>query len=200
MVRSKTYQLSAQPNEHNAIDRQNFSHFYPKRLQAEVLLDSIDTITGASTSFADLPIGTRAVALPDNSYNTSSAFLKVFGRPDAASVCECERVQASSLAQSLHLINSSDVKSKLATANGRADTLSKSEEEGARGHQRNLSSRLFPPADRRRTQHRGRVSRETAHRFGGQTARSEPGEASGLRGPDLGADEHQGISLQSLIS
>jgi len=128
MVRSKTYQLSSQPNEHNLVDRQNFSRFYPKRLQAEVLLDSIDSLTGATTSFTDLPMGTRAIALPDNSYN-SSAFLKVFGRPDAASVCECERVQSSSLAQSLHLMNSSDVKGKLAVANGRAATWAKSEED-----------------------------------------------------------------------
>ena len=145
MTRSKTYQLSAQPNEHNAVDRQNFSRFYPKRLQAEVLLDSIDSITGATTSFADLPMGTRAVALPDNSYN-SSAFLKVFGRPDAASVCECERVQSSSLAQSLHLMNSYEVKGKLATANGRADTLSKSEEEVANGiHELYLAAYSRPP-------------------------------------------------------
>lgn len=127
MVRSNTYQLSAQPNDHNAVDKQNFSHFYPKRLQAEVLLDSVDSLTGASTSFADLPAGTRAIALPDNSYNASSAFLKVFGRPDAASVCECERVQSSSLAQSLHLMNSTEVKAKLSTANGRADQLAKLE-------------------------------------------------------------------------
>jgi hypothetical protein len=40
-------------------------------------------------------------------------------------VCECERVQSSSLAQSLHLINSSQVKSKLAGRNGRASRLAK---------------------------------------------------------------------------
>jgi hypothetical protein len=145
IVSSKTYQLSAQPNEHNVVDHQNFSHFYPKRLQAEVLLDAVDCLTGATTSFADLPMGTRAVALPDNSYN-SSAFLKVFGRPDAASVCECERVQSSSLAQSLHLMNSSEVKGKLATAGGRADRLAKSEEEDAKKiHEIYLAAFSRPP-------------------------------------------------------
>jgi hypothetical protein len=89
------------------------------------LLDSIDQLTGATTSFADLPAGTRAIALPDNSYNKSSAFLRVFGRPDGTSVCECERVESSSLAQSLHLMNGSDVKAKLKTSKGRADTLSR---------------------------------------------------------------------------
>ena len=127
ITQSFTYQLSATPNEHNGVDRQNFSHFYPKRMQAEVFLDSVDQLTGAKTDFADLPPGTRAVALPDNSYNKASPFLKVFGRPEGASVCECERVQSSSLAQSLHLMNAADVKAKLTASNGSADKLSKAE-------------------------------------------------------------------------
>lgn len=121
---SQTYQLSAIPNAHNAVDRQNYSHFYPKRMQAEVLLDALDGLAEAKTEFADLPSGTRAISLPDNSYNGASPFLKVFGRPEGASVCECERVQTSSLAQSLHLMNSSDVRNKLSTKDGRAARLS----------------------------------------------------------------------------
>ena len=117
---SHAYQLSAQPNAQNAADRQNYSHYYPRRLQAEVLLDAIDQLAGTTTDFPNLPPGTRAVALPDNSYNRTSPFLRVFGRPEGASVCECERGQSSSLAQSLHLINADDLKSKLSHANGRA--------------------------------------------------------------------------------
>lgn len=119
ITNSSAYQLSALPNDHNLADQQNYSRFYPKRLQAEVMLDGIDQVTGAKTSFANLPIGTRAVALPDNSYNKASPFLRVFGRPEATSVCECERVQSGSLAQSLHLMNASDIKSKLADGKGR---------------------------------------------------------------------------------
>ncbi|MBC8353794.1 MAG: DUF1549 domain-containing protein [Planctomycetes bacterium] len=131
MTSSNAYQLSAMPNEHNLADRQNYSRYYPKRLQAEVILDAIDYLTGASTSFANLPAGTRAVALPDNSYNNSSPFLRVFGRPESTSVCECERVQSASLAQSLHMLNASDIKGKLATSNGRADRLAKEEKPDA---------------------------------------------------------------------
>lgn len=127
IVQSHTYQLSAMPNDYNVVDQQNFSHFYPKRMQAEVLLDSIDQLTGAKSDYADLPAGTRAISLPDNSYNKASPFLKVFGRPEGSSVCECERVQSSSLAQSLHLMNAADVKAKLAASNGRAEKLSKAE-------------------------------------------------------------------------
>jgi hypothetical protein len=125
IVRSYAYQLSAMPNEYNAVDVQAYSHFYPKRMTAEVLLDSIDMVTESKSDFADLPPGTRAIALPDNSYNRASPFLKVFGRPEGASVCECERVQSASLAQSLHLMNAADVKAKLTANNGRADLLSK---------------------------------------------------------------------------
>lgn len=125
ITQSRAYQLSEVPNEHNLIDRQNFSRYYPRRLQAEVLLDAIDYVAGTLTEFANLPAGTRAVALPDNSYNRSSQFLRVFGRPEAASVCECERVQSSSLAQSLHLLNSQEMKGKLANSSGRAERLAK---------------------------------------------------------------------------
>ena len=125
---SNAYQLSSEPNRYNIADQQNYSRYYPRRLQAEVFLDAIDDLTGSRTEFPNLPSGTRAIALPDNSYNNASPFLKVFGRPENESVCECERVQSSSLAQSLHLINAKDIKSKLATSNGRADRLSKSDD------------------------------------------------------------------------
>jgi len=127
IARSNAYQLSSVPNEHNISDQQNYSRYYPRRLQAEVMLDSIDDLTGARTEFPNLPTGTRAIALPDNSYNNASPFLKVFGRPENESVCECERVQSSSLAQSLHLMNAGDIKAKLVTGGGRADSLAKSD-------------------------------------------------------------------------
>ncbi|MEZ6127264.1 MAG: DUF1549 domain-containing protein [Planctomycetaceae bacterium] len=127
ITRSKAYQLSSVPNEHNLADLQNYSRYYPRRLQAEVMLDAVDRLCGSTTSFANLPAGTSAVGLPDNSYNKSSQFLQVFGRPNGDSVCECERIQSSSLAQSLHLINSNELKSKLSVGTGRAAMLAKSE-------------------------------------------------------------------------
>ena len=125
ITQSRAYQLSEVPNSYNIVDRQNYSRYYPRRLQAEVLLDAIDRLAGTQTDFANLPPGTRAVALPDNSYNASSQFLRVFGRPEAESVCECERVQSSSLAQSLHLLNAAELKAKLAAPTGRAERLAK---------------------------------------------------------------------------
>ncbi len=111
IANSQTYQLSATPNDYNENDKQNFSRYYPRRLKAEVLLDSIDVLTATPTQFAGLPAGTRAVQLPDNAFD--SYFLTVFGRPESASACECERTGDANLAQHLLLLNSKEIQAKL---------------------------------------------------------------------------------------
>ncbi|QDU97174.1 DUF1549 domain-containing protein [Lignipirellula cremea] len=120
---SQTYQLSALPNEWNENDKQNFSRYYPKRLNAEVLLDAIDQATGSRTGFAGAPSDLRAVQLPDNGF--TSYFLTVFGRPEASSACECERSGEANLAQSLHLLNSNEIQGKLTGGAGLAAVLAK---------------------------------------------------------------------------
>jgi len=125
ICRSQVYQLSSLPNKFNAVDKQYFSRYYPKRLTAEVLLDALNDATRSDSKFEDLPAGTRAVQLPDNSFNASSYFLAVFGRPDSSSSCECERSQDASMAQSLHLLNSKEVQDKLTGTNGCAAAFAK---------------------------------------------------------------------------
>src|SRR5262249_51033115 len=49
--------------------------------------------------------------LPDNQFE--SYFLGVFGRPDAASACECERSGDATLAQCLHMFNSKEMLDKI---------------------------------------------------------------------------------------
>jgi len=89
-------------------------------MTAEVLYDAVNAVTaGTSEGFPGLPAGMRAVQLPDNSFNASSYFLTVFGRPESSSACACERSQDASLAQSLHLLNSQDVMARLAGKTGR---------------------------------------------------------------------------------
>jgi hypothetical protein len=111
---SQVYGLSAIPNEYNRDDKQNFSRFYPRRLGAETLLDAIDDLTDTASRFEGTPAGTRAVQLPDNAFD--SYFLTVFGRPNAASACECERSSDVNLAQCLHLLNSEEVQQKVGGA------------------------------------------------------------------------------------
>ena len=120
---STTYQLSSVPNGYNGKDKHYFSRFQPKRLTAEVLYDSLNDLILARSNFGGLPVGTRAVCLPDNSYNSSNYFLSVFGRPDSSSACECERSQEASLAQSLHLFNAKNIHEQLARKDGRAARL-----------------------------------------------------------------------------
>ena len=140
---SHVYQLSAVPNDHNADDKQNYSRYYPKRLTAEVLLDAIDNMTGVPTKFAGLPEKTRAVQLPDDSFNSSSYFLTVFGRPENDSACECERQQDANLAQSLHLLNSKGIQDKLSSGSGRAAGMVKRADVDTEAKIRQLYERAF---------------------------------------------------------
>ena len=118
ICRSSTYQLTAFPNDYNLKDKQNFSRFYPKRLTAEVLYDGFHQVTNSSQNYSGLPTGTRAVQLPDAS--VGPYFLKVFGQPQGDTACECERSQEANLAQSLHLLNSSEVQNKIGGGSSRA--------------------------------------------------------------------------------
>lgn len=121
IVQSKTYQLSNRAKPENLGDKRSYSRFYPKRLQAEVLLDAIDRVTLSDTRFAGMPAGIRAVALPDTGFD--SYFLTVFGRPQSSTACECERSQEANLSQSLHLLNSEEIQGKLSQKSGRAAQL-----------------------------------------------------------------------------
>jgi hypothetical protein len=127
ICKSRTYQLSAEPNEFNKHDKQTYARYYPKRLPAEVLLDAVDQVTDSPAQFPGLPrdrhAPTRAVQLPDESF--PSYFLDVFGRPQRQSACECERVSDANLAQALHLLNSDEVQGKVARPGGRADRLAR---------------------------------------------------------------------------
>ena len=119
LCRSASYQFDSQPNDHNANDKQNFSRYYPRRLNAEVLLDAIDTVTGSHGQFEGLPELTRAVQIPTT--DARSYFLTLFGRPEGTSACECERRSDANLAQSLHQLNSGEIRNKLTS--GRAAAL-----------------------------------------------------------------------------
>jgi hypothetical protein len=127
ICKSRTYQLSAVPNEWNKHDKQAFARYYPKRLGAEVLLDAVNQVTDSPGQFNGLPrdanAPNRAIMLPDESFQ--SYFLEVFGRPQRISACECERVSEANLAQALHLLNSDEVQGKVSRPGGRADNLAR---------------------------------------------------------------------------
>jgi hypothetical protein len=127
IVKSRTYQLSAMPNEFNKNDKKSFARYYPRRMQAEVLYDAVSQVTASPATFPGLPqdrfAPNRAIMLPDEAF--PSYFLDVFGRPQRISACECERVSEANLAQVLHLLNSQEIQGKLARPGGRAEQLAK---------------------------------------------------------------------------
>lgn len=129
IVSSRTYQLSSEPNETNVEDRINYSHFIPKQLDAEVLLDAISQATGVperllhssnQTQPGALPLGSRAINIiePDM---FRARFLEVYGKPDRLAMPERENL--ASLGQALHMLVGSTYNDKLYHEGGRVNTL-----------------------------------------------------------------------------
>jgi hypothetical protein len=105
VLNSRTYQLSSATRTGNQSDARFYSHYYARRLPAEVLLDAICDVTGVPEKFNGYPLGIRAVQVPDPGAN--SYFLSTFGRSDRVTACACERGADVSLPQVLHLIGGS---------------------------------------------------------------------------------------------
>jgi hypothetical protein len=116
IMASRVYQLSSKPNATNERDGQNYSRALFRRPPAEVLLDMIAQATGVPERFRGAPPGTRAIQLWDN--KVPHYFLKVFGRPERSSACECERNAEPGVAQVLHLMNAPEVQAKLSHEGG----------------------------------------------------------------------------------
>lgn len=113
---SRVYQLSSKPNATNERDEQNYSRAPLKRIDAEVLLDLVCQTTGIREKFSGVPAGTRAIQLWDS--RVSHYFLKLFGRPERVSACECERNTEPGVAQVLHVLNSPEIQAKLSHEGG----------------------------------------------------------------------------------
>jgi hypothetical protein len=120
ILTSRAYQYSSiVPKAAAAAGEAQFA-FYPLRqLDAEVLIDAINRVTGSSdlyTSpipepFTFIPENKPAIALPDGSI--TSAFLELFGRPARATGLENERSSRPTPSQRMHLLNSSHIQRKL---------------------------------------------------------------------------------------
>ena len=142
ILRSETYQRSSITLPENITDLRYGSHYVPRRLKAEVLLDTVSQVTAAPTTFkidrrnanrgtADAyPMGFRALQLPDS--NIASYFLKSFGRADRVATCECERTNEPSMAQALHIANGDTLNQKLAQKDNRLDVLLTSKQPDAK--------------------------------------------------------------------
>jgi hypothetical protein len=117
ILNSRTYQLRAETLPGNQTDRKFYSHYYARRLPAEVLLDAISAATDVPDEFKGYPGGTRAVQLPEP--GVASYFLTLFGRPDRVTACACERLGEVTLPQLLNLQNGDEIPKKIRSAEGR---------------------------------------------------------------------------------
>ena len=116
---STAYQFSSIPRFTMPEARANFASYPLRRVEAEVLIDALNAITGSSdlyTSavpepFTYIPKDISAVALADGSI--TSPFLTLFGRSARATGMEAERVNELASPQWLHMLNSATIQSKL---------------------------------------------------------------------------------------
>ena len=121
ILKSAAYQRSSIALPENAADSRFYSHYYPRRLKAEVLLDAMSTVTDVPSQFKDKERGTRALQLADASVD--SYFLSTFGRPDRIITCDCERTDEPSMTQVLHLYNGDTLNAKLQAKDNVVDDL-----------------------------------------------------------------------------
>jgi hypothetical protein len=120
---SRAYQLSSNATPGNAADAANvhFARYAVKRLTAEQIADGVDFATGTREKYLGLPLGTRAIQLPDS--EVRSYLLDTFGRPARQVLCECERTTKPNIAQAMHLLNGTFLNAKIADKAGRVEKL-----------------------------------------------------------------------------
>ncbi len=119
ILNSATYQSSSVPVGDPADSEKHFASYSLRRLDAEVLIDAINNVTGSSdlyTSaipepFTYIPADLPAIAIADGSI--TSPFLTLFGRSARATGMENERVNKVLPGQWLHLLNSSHIQRKI---------------------------------------------------------------------------------------
>jgi hypothetical protein len=109
---SRTYQTAAETNESNQGDERNFAHATVRRMRAEVLLDCMAQVTETPEKYRGLPLGARATDIADG--NTTTYFLRTFGRASRETVCSCEVKMEPNLSQALHLLNGQTIRRELA--------------------------------------------------------------------------------------
>lgn len=119
ILNSSTYQLSCVPQTDRPEGEVNFA-FYPlRRLEAEVLIDALNQITGTTEKYSSpipepftfIPEDQRSIALADGSI--TSSFLELFGRSARDTGLASERNNNPTAAQRLHLLNSSHIQRKI---------------------------------------------------------------------------------------
>ena len=123
IVTSRTYQLSHRPNDTNRRDERNLSRAVIRRLPAEVAYDAVALATSSSAERKSLdadPAASRAIGITGGAIaKLPSAYaLNLFGKPQRAINCDCERSLEPSLLQTVYLRNDGDLWNRLKPTTG----------------------------------------------------------------------------------
>lgn len=106
IVTSAAYQRSWKPNSTNRDDRRNFSRAIPRRIPAEVVYDAMKQATAATDQQQAVRTNLRRRASGHLSMRMAGTHaMKVFGKPDRSTNCDCERVNEPTLLQAIFLQN-----------------------------------------------------------------------------------------------
>ena len=119
ILNSSTYQQSPIPRSRSPQATALFACYPVRRLDAEVLIDALDWISGGRESYTSaipepftfIPEEMRTIKLEDGSI--TSQFLEMFGRPPRDTGTYSERDTKPSQAQRLHLLNSATIQAKI---------------------------------------------------------------------------------------
>ncbi len=117
ILNSRAWQLDSTNTAENELDGKYYSHYYAKRLPAEVILDAIAAATDVPNRFPGYPVGLRATQIADPA--AESYFLTLFGRSDRVTACACERKGEVTLPQLLHLSNDENLITNIRAQEGR---------------------------------------------------------------------------------
>ena len=136
ILNSDTYQLSPIPPDDKVRSAGELASYPVRRLEAEVLMDAINRITGAKEEymsmipepFTYLPDDMRSIALPDGSI--TSSLLELFGRPPRDTGLLVERAVNVTASQRLSLLNSKHMLSKINSSRKLKDLLQSAPNEG----------------------------------------------------------------------
>ena len=111
IMKSRTYQLAAEPNKTNKIDTRLFSHYSVRRMPAEEIADAVAQVTGVADKYNGMALGTRACELADA--EIPSIMLDTFGRPPRVQPTDSERNCNPAISQALALLNSEAIQQKI---------------------------------------------------------------------------------------
>lgn len=122
ITNSMAYQRSWRTNDTNKNDKRHFSHSRLRRIQAEVLIDSIDQVTAQSarnTSFIE-DTTKRNITLhpPTQSPQSIGYALAIFGKPTRSVNCDCERTVQPTLLQNIYVKNDREILEKIERKDG----------------------------------------------------------------------------------